>query len=624
MPKVLTNPEDEEVTIIPTIAESWRVPTEAIQEAVDEAISQLAPINDATLTITQNGTTKGTFTANDADDTTIELTDTTYEDFTGTDGTTAGAAGLVPAPGATDAGKYLKADGTWGEGGNAVLYDSTGQNTDGAMTQKATTDELSQKLGIADAAIIGSSEPTSSTEAKYVGQLYFDTSGKKQYYCSNIVPGIDDEPTTYLWEEFRGGIPTNATFWGASYDAVNNSVTGTIDFDTNETAANKRLISTRLSNQLIIQSRGTSGQINFNIGSNNTTAIVTSSGINMQDNKKIFRLADPTAAQDAATKNYVDTNLPSVGDATLTIQKNGVDVQTFTANSTTNATADIAVPTTVAELDDASDYAYAADLIQLESSLAEVALTGSHNDLRDIPTIDATISASSTNAVQNQAVAAALANKADSSSIGNGTLTIKRNGTSVATFSANSSTAAEADISVPTAVSQLSDASSYYTKTQVDDAISGAVSASLKYKGSCTFANLPSSGMQVGDVWNITDDFTLDGEPYTAGTNVAWNGTKWDPLAPAIDLSPYALSSSIGNGTITVGTTTANFGTFTTNQSANKTITIPAATASAHGTVIVDSALSASSNNPVRNSVIYAAIGDIETILNTLNSGTGA
>lgn len=35
-------------------------------------------VNDATLTITQNGTSKGTFTANDADDTTIELTDTTY------------------------------------------------------------------------------------------------------------------------------------------------------------------------------------------------------------------------------------------------------------------------------------------------------------------------------------------------------------------------------------------------------------------------------------------------------------------------------------------------------------------------------------------------------------------
>lgn len=36
-----------------------------------------------------------------------------YGNFVGTDGTAAGAAGLVPAPATTDAGKFLKADGTW-------------------------------------------------------------------------------------------------------------------------------------------------------------------------------------------------------------------------------------------------------------------------------------------------------------------------------------------------------------------------------------------------------------------------------------------------------------------------------------------------------------------------------
>lgn len=40
---------------------------------------------------------------------------TTYEDFVGTDGEEAGTHGLVPAPATTDAGKYLKADGTWAE-----------------------------------------------------------------------------------------------------------------------------------------------------------------------------------------------------------------------------------------------------------------------------------------------------------------------------------------------------------------------------------------------------------------------------------------------------------------------------------------------------------------------------
>lgn len=48
-------------------------------------------------------------------DDTISATDTTYSHFTGTDGTSAGAAGLVPAPVATDAGKFLNANGSWEE-----------------------------------------------------------------------------------------------------------------------------------------------------------------------------------------------------------------------------------------------------------------------------------------------------------------------------------------------------------------------------------------------------------------------------------------------------------------------------------------------------------------------------
>lgn len=50
--------------------------------------------------------------------------------FTGTDGTTAGAAGLVPAPTTSDADKYLKSDGTWatvqgGGGGTTITYGTT-------------------------------------------------------------------------------------------------------------------------------------------------------------------------------------------------------------------------------------------------------------------------------------------------------------------------------------------------------------------------------------------------------------------------------------------------------------------------------------------------------------------
>ena len=47
----------------------------------------------------------------------------------------------------------------------------------------------------------------------------------------------------------------------------------------------------------------------------------------------------------ASTGDYNDLlNKPTIGDGTLTIQVNGIDVQTFTANQTTNVTANIEVP----------------------------------------------------------------------------------------------------------------------------------------------------------------------------------------------------------------------------------------------------------------------------------------
>lgn len=50
-------------------------------------------------------------------------------------------------------------------------------------------------------------------------------------------------------------------------------------------------------------------------------------------------------------------SLPTVNDATLTIQKNGESVATFTANAGTAATANITVPTKVSELQNDSNYA---------------------------------------------------------------------------------------------------------------------------------------------------------------------------------------------------------------------------------------------------------------------------
>lgn len=71
------------------------------------------------------------------------------------------------------------------------------------------------------------------------------------------------------------------------------------------------------------------------------------------------------------------------------------------------------------------------------------------------------------------------------------------------------------------------------------DALQGKVSSIYTPKGSKAFAELPTEGNNVGDVYNITDAFTLDGKPYPAGTNVAWTGTAWDALGGWVDFSNY-------------------------------------------------------------------------------------
>ena len=72
-------------------------------------------VGDGTITITQNGTTKGTFTTNQSGNTTIALTDnnTTYSDMTGATSSASGTHGLVPAPAFGSQAKFLRGDGTW-------------------------------------------------------------------------------------------------------------------------------------------------------------------------------------------------------------------------------------------------------------------------------------------------------------------------------------------------------------------------------------------------------------------------------------------------------------------------------------------------------------------------------
>jgi hypothetical protein len=101
-----------------------------------------------------------------------------------------------------------------------------------------------------------------------------------------------------------------------------------------------------------------------------------------------------------------------------------------------------------------------------------------------------------------------------------------------------------------------------------------------QYKGSvATYANLPTTGQKVGDVWNVE---TADPDHgIKAGDNVAWDGAQWDTLGGNHDLSGYAqlnsantytalnifrASISVSNGTAAGSGGTVNFGVSPTGE----------------------------------------------------------
>jgi hypothetical protein len=81
-------------------------------------------------------------------------------------------------------------------------------------------------------------------------------------------------------------------------------------------------------------------------------------------------------------------------------------------------------------------------------------------------------------------------------------------------------------------------ADAVYTKaaaeSMVDDKIADALGSVYEYMGSvANYTDLPTSGVNKGDVYNVENGWDL----YADGTNVAWNGTSWDPLGGTFDVS---------------------------------------------------------------------------------------
>ena len=144
-------------------------------------------------------------------------------------------------------------------------------------------------------------------------------------------------------------------------------------------------------------------------------------------------------------------------DGTLTIQKNGSTVGTFSANQSTNETVNIEVPTKTSDLNNDSGFITGVSWNDVadKPSFATVATSGSYTDLSNKPTIP---------------------------TVNNGTLTIQKNGTTIDTFTANSSTDKTVNVTVPTNTNELTNGAGYITADYAVPRFGGAV-----IKGTYTF-----------------------------------------------------------------------------------------------------------------------------------------
>ena len=80
-----------------------------------------------------------------------------------------------------------------------------------------------------------------------------------------------------------------------------------------------------------------------------------------------------TNVQDAIDEVVGD--IPTVNDGTLTIQKNGTNIDTFTANSASNKTVNVTVPTATSDLSNDSDFVSDASYVHTDNNFTSALLT---------------------------------------------------------------------------------------------------------------------------------------------------------------------------------------------------------------------------------------------------------
>lgn len=120
---------------------------------------------------------------------------------------------------------------------------------------------------------------------------------------------------------------------------------------------------------------------------------------------------------DSTSDAYIQNKptIPTVNDGTLTVQQNGTTIDTFTANSSTNTTVDISVPTKTSDLTNDSDFVSDPDYVHTDNNFTDALKSYIGNVKVLVQTGTITITAGS-------ASSASSTNLSVSSTVGTGTL----------------------------------------------------------------------------------------------------------------------------------------------------------------------------------------------------------
>ena len=397
-------------------------------------------VNNATLTITQGGVSKGTFTANASSDVTIALD--------------SGGGGT-----ATD----VQINGT----------SITSSNVANIITNSAYNSSSNKIATMSDLPTVNNATLTIQKNGTTVKTF---TANASTGVTANItVPTKTSDLTND--SSFITGITSSDVTTALGYTPYNS---------TNPNGYQANVIETIKVNN--VAQTITSKTVNITVPSAVTESTVSGWGFTKN-------VGTVTSVNNVSPVNgNVSLTIPTVNNATLTIQKNGTTVKTFTANASSDVTANITVPTKTSDLTNDSSFITGITSSDVTTALGYTPYSSANPNGYQANVIETIKVNNVAQTVTSKAVNISVPTKVSqltndsgyTSNVGtvtsvnnvspvdgnvsltiptvnNATLTIQKNGTTVKTFTANASSNVTANITVPTKTSDLTNDSSFIT-----------------------------------------------------------------------------------------------------------------------------------------------------------------